>query len=274
MSWQGASQNIAATIGSLNGLLLTYLLTADELSVFGWRIALGIGATIVPFALWIRNSLPETNDQPDTAPVSNDGLRSYLRPIVCGFVIIASGTIATYIFNYMATFGQNTLHLSERISFAGEVANNGIAVVSIMLGGALSDRIGRKWVQVPSQLLFAATIVPGFLWLTIQRDATSFIGANLLMSAVGSFMSGATYAAISESVPREVRARVFALVYSLAVAIFGGTTQLVVTWILHVTGNPMALAWYLTGVTVIGAVAMMAMRESAPVKANVRFATA
>jgi MFS family permease len=272
MSWQGASQNIAATIGSLNGLLLTYWLTADELSSYGWRIALGIGACIVPFALWIRNSLPETADKPDTAPVTNEGLGSYLRPIICGFVIIASGTIATYIFQYMATFGQNTLQLSQRISFAGEVANNGIAVIAIMFGGALSDRIGRKPVQLSGQLLFAISIVPGFLWLTTQRDATSFIGANLIMSFVGSYFSGATYAAISESVPKDVRARTFALVYSLSVAIFGGSTQLVVTWILHVTGSPMALAWYLTAVTLIGAVAMLLMRESAPVKLKARAA--
>lgn len=274
MSWQGASQNLAATIGSLNGLLLTYLLTADELSAYGWRIALGLGVIIVPFALWIRNSLPETTEQPDTAPVANAGLRSYLRPVVCGFLIIASGTIATYIFQYMATFGQNTLHLSERISFAGEVANNGIAVIAIMVGGAISDRIGRRPVQLSGQLLFAVLIVPCFLWLTSQRDAVSFIGANLLLSLVGSYFSGATYAAISESVPREVRARTFALVYSLSVAIFGGSTQLVVTWILEVTGNPMALAWYLTVVTLIGAGAMWAMRESAPIKLGQRAAAA
>jgi MFS family permease len=152
MSWQGASQNIAATIGSLNGLLLTYVLSADELSSYGWRIALGLGATIVPFALWIRNSLPETIDKPEAAAAptaaATEGFRSYLRPVVCGFVIIASGTIATYIFQYMATFGQNTLHLSQRISFAGEVANNAIAVVAIMWGGSLSDRLGRRPVQL------------------------------------------------------------------------------------------------------------------------------
>jgi MHS family citrate/tricarballylate:H+ symporter-like MFS transporter len=275
MSWQGASQNIAATLGSLNGLLLTYWLTADELSSFGWRIALGIGATIVPFALWIRNSLPETIDKPEAVPAAaSEGLQSYVRPVVCGFFIIASGTIATYIFQYMATFGQNTLHLSQRISFAGEVANNGIAVIAIMIGGAWSDRIGRRPVQLSGQLLFAIAIVPGFLWLTTQRDAVSFIGANLILSLLASYYSGATYAAISESVPRHVRARAFALVYSLSVAIFGGTTQLVVTWILHVTGNPMALAWYLTVVTLIGAVAMWAMRESAPVKLRAVAATA
>jgi len=32
----------------------------------------------------------------------------------------------------------------------------------------------------------------------------------------------------------------FGITYSLAIAAFGGTTQLVVTWLIHVTGSPMA----------------------------------
>jgi len=64
----------------------------------------------------------------------------------------------------------------------------------------------------------------------------------------------------------ELRARAFALVYSIPVAVFGGTTQLLVNWLLHVTGEPMAIAWYLTAVTALGLIAMIAMRESAPVK--------
>ncbi|MCB1691644.1 MAG: MFS transporter [Pseudomonadales bacterium] len=264
MSWQGASQSIAATIGSLVGLGLAFVLTDDELSSYGWRIALLLGATIVPFALWIRNSLPETMEMEDTAPVPNNGLRSYLRPIVCGFLIIGSGTIATYIFQYMATYGQNTLGLSATLSFAGEFANNGISVVTVIIGGILSDRHGRKLLMTGPQLLFCLSIVPCFIWLTTERDAVSFIGANLILSGVTGFIYGSVYAAISESIPREVRARVFALVYSIPVAAFGGTTQLVVTWLLEVTGEPMSIAWYLTAISFIGLVSMAMLRESAP----------
>ena len=116
------------------------------------------------------------------------------------------------------------------------------------------------------QALFGVLILPCFIWLTTARSAEAFIGVNLVLSAVGSFAYGAVYAGISESLPRAVRARVFALVYSIPVALFGGTTQLVVTWLLHVTGNPMSIAWYLTGVTFLGLLAMLAMRESAPVR--------
>ncbi len=56
----------------------------------------------------------------------------------------------------------------------------------------------------------------------------------------------------------------------MAIAAFGGTTQLVVTWLIHVTGSPVAPAWYLTGAVAIGQIALMCMPESAPVKLSAR----
>ena len=76
MSWQGASQNIAATIGSAVGLLLAFVMTEAELSAYGWRIALALGVTIVPVALWVRSSLPETLHHADTAVIATEKLSS------------------------------------------------------------------------------------------------------------------------------------------------------------------------------------------------------
>lgn len=264
MSWQGASQNIAASIGAAVGFALSLLLTHAELALYGWRIALALGLSIVPVALYVRRSLPETIHHPDPVPVGQ--AQSYLRPIVCGIAIIGAATIGNYIFQYMATFGQRTLHLSSSISMGGEFANNAISVVAVIIGGIVSDRHGRRHVMILPQVLFCALIVPCFLWLTTERNALSFIGANLILSFVSGYMYGAVYAAISESLPKAVRARVFALVYAVPVALLGGSTQLVITWILEVTGSPMAIAWYLTAVSLIGLAAMAMMRESAPVK--------
>jgi MFS family permease len=166
----------------------------------------------------------------------------------------------------MATYGQNSIHLSSSVAFAGQTANEAIGILAALLGGRLSDRVGRRWVMIVPQWAFLLAIIPCFVWLTTARTATAFIGANLILSLSSSMQVGVCFAAITESLPASVRARAFALVYSVPVAVFGGTTQLVVTWLLHVTGNPLAIAWYLTGVTGIGLLAMIAMRESAPVR--------
>ncbi len=52
----------------------------------------------------------------------------------------------------------------------------------------------------------------------------------------------------------------------MAIAVFGGTTQLVITWLIHVNGNPMAPAWYLVIAQVVALTAMSLMLESAPVR--------
>ena len=58
----------------------------------------------------------------------------------------------------------------------------------------------------------------------------------------------------------------FATVYAVAIASFGGTAQIVVTWLLHVSGNPLAPAWYLLLAATVGLIAMSLMPETAPVK--------
>lgn len=66
--------------------------------------------------------------------------------------------------------------------------------------------------------------------------------------------------------PGATRGGVFATVYAVAIASFGGTAQLVVTRLLHLTGDPLAPAWYLLLAAIVGLVAMSLMPATAPVK--------
>ena len=66
--------------------------------------------------------------------------------------------------------------------------------------------------------------------------------------------------------PKIIRGGAFATVYAVAIAGFGGTAQLVVTWLIHVTGNALAPAWYMLFATAVGLLAMTMMRETAPAK--------
>jgi MFS family permease len=266
ISLQGVSQDIAGTIGGLVGLGLSLMMTPTQLGTIGWRIALLLGVLIVPFALMMRRSLPETHHPaPATAPGAVPP-RAVSRVITLGVVLIGTSTIGGYIFRYMATYGQDTLHLPAAVAFAGQAANTGVAVVIGVFGGWLSDKVGRRPAMIWPQVALLIAIIPCFVWLTTARTATAFIGANVILSVLATTQFSAIYAAISESLPPAVRARGFALIYSVPVAVFGGSTQLVVTWLLHVTGSPMAIAWYLTAIVAIGLIAMVAFRESAPVR--------
>jgi MHS family proline/betaine transporter-like MFS transporter len=48
--------------------------------------------------------------------------------------------------------------------------------------------------------------------------------------------------------------------------LFGGTTQPIVTELLHVTGDKFAPAWWLIATTILCLLATLLMEETAPVK--------
>jgi hypothetical protein len=79
---------------------------------------------------------------------------------------------------------------------------------------------------------------------------------------------------LTETLPRAVRSGAVATVYAFAISIFGGSTQFSITWLLDVTKNPLAPAFYWTGAGIVGLLAMALVKESAPVKLAARPASA
>jgi hypothetical protein len=97
-----------------------------------------------------------------------------------------------------------------------------------------------------------------------HRDAGSLLAAVGLMALVGSLGGGALYAAITESMHKNLRGAGVGVIYAASVAVFGGTTQPVIAWLTHVTGDPLAPAWYMQAASVVGLIASILIYESAP----------
>ena len=62
----------------------------------------------------------------------------------------------------------------------------------------------------------------------------ALLGGFGLLSLIGSIPYSAFYVALAEGLPKNIRGGAFATIYAVAIASFGGTAQLVVTWLIHV----------------------------------------
>jgi MFS family permease len=271
VSWQPASQQIAATAGALVGLVLTSSMSSAALDSYGWRIAFLLGAICLPFGLWLRRSLPETIDlrEGDVAPVRRPGavlgvVRAHVRMVVLGLIILASGTIITYVTQYMTTYAENTLGVATGLAFATTVVSNGLGIVGALCGGWLSDRVGRRPVMIWPQLAALVLTYPVFLWIVDARSPLALLGGLGFLTLISTIPYSAAFVAITEGLAKPIRGGALATIYAVAIASFGGTAQLVVTWLIHATGNALAPAWYTLVATAVGLVAMAMMRDTRP----------
>ena len=245
-----ASADFAVMIAGLVGFALSSVLSAAELEAWGWRVALLLGAGIVPFGLRLRRTLVET-----LPAQSESGAASSAGPIlllgIAGLFVIAGGTISNYTLEYLTTYAQATLHMPVPTAFAATVVFGLIGVAGDLAGGLLADRFGPKRVLVVPWLLLIVSIVPAFGLLNHYRTATALLTVTTVLTTFHILGSSPAVLLFVQALPARVRAGAVGIVYALAIAIFGGSTQLLETLLIRWTGNPVAPAWYMMTAVVV-----------------------
>ena len=130
-----------------------------------------------------------------------------------------------------------------------------------LVGGWLSDRVGRRPIYLLSKLALTAVAYPAFVAINRHHTLAALLLMAGLMGALNA-LGAVALVVITEVFPKSVRSAGLSTIYALAVTVFGGTTQLVVTWLIHATGDPLAPAWYLIASSAIGIVAILMIAET------------
>ncbi len=168
----------------------------------------------------------------------------------------------------MTTYAQTTLHWDLRVAFLIPVTTGVAGFVSSLAGGFFSDRFGRRALMIWPRLIYLVVIMPVFMVVVKVRDPTLLLALMAGLSIISNLGLVPALVALTESLRKEVRSVATATIYATAVAVFGGTTPLAVAWLVEVTHNPLAIAWYLMGATVVALVAASLMVETAGPRAK------
>lgn len=226
----------AAGILAASGLgwFLTSTLSKEMMVEWGWRIPFAIGALGGVIGILIRRSVAEEGHVTPKAKVVKQPLRVLIKeyPVetlrIVGFSLLS--TYAFYVFMaFLPTYAIRHANAEPKIAFAANTI--GIVVFMLLqpLFGMLSDKIGRK----PQLITFAAGNLL-FFYMVINLVSDSF--TTLLLIELFGLTLYAMYSSIAPSImaeqfPSNIRAVGIGAPYNLMVAILGGTTPYVLTWL-------------------------------------------
>lgn len=253
-------------LGSGVSALISHLLTDAQISDWGWRLAFISGILVGVVGLIVRRHLPDmpedkSADKPKSPIV--EAFRTEWRSMskVIGFNIV--NAVGFYMmFVYVVTW--LIKQVAEPRSDALDINTISMAALLVLIPffGALSDKIGRK-----PLLMFGAggIAILGYplIWLMHHTDFYMILLGQLGFAVLIGAYFGASPATLTEMFPRRVRVSALSVGYNISLAIFGGTTPLIATWLIARSHNDLSIAWYLIGCAVVSFLVLLTVRDGA-----------
>ncbi len=273
-SFQSASQQVAIVVAAIIGFGLSELMPADTVAAWGWRIPFFIGCLIIPVIFVLRRTLEETpaflamKTHPTTSEVFSSAAVNW-RIIVLGMMLAAMTTVTFYFVTvYTPTFGKNVLKLSSQDALLVTLLVGITNFIWNPVGGALSDRIGRKPVLLAIAGLSFVTAYPALLWLTAAPTFGKLLAVEMMFSLYFGVYSGTMLGALVEVVPAHVRTTCFSLAFALAAALFGTFTPFASTMLIDRTGDKASPGFWLMCAAASGFIAALAIYRGSAVEAR------
>ncbi|MGC2941663.1 MULTISPECIES: MFS transporter [unclassified Brevibacterium] len=240
------------------GALLSFTLSDDAMSGWGWRLLFLMSLPMGLVALYIRSRLDESPEflamvkasaeraKPSLAEVVSSQWKQMLK--LGSFVMLTA--LSFYIFaTYMTTFLSEVVGLAQGPTLLSTLLALTFATLLAPIIGRISDRVGRRRTMLFAAVMLMVTTIPSYV-LAESGNFTSALVSQLLIAVGAVTANVVTSVLISEMFSTDVRYTASGLCYNVTYALFGGTAPYLATWLVASTGSNLAPAIYVSVVAV------------------------
>jgi len=283
----GASPQIGVPIG----LLMASMVLAVTESIFpgvpsgsdialadtpfgqwGWRIPFLLSIVLIGVGYWVRRRVSESPVFTEIAERKEETrmpivqlLRHHLPLVIVAALVFAGNNAVGYMttggyVQHYATDPNGPVALGTGAVF-WVVALSGVTwLFFTWFGGWISDRIGRRTTYIVGWIL---QLVGVFLLFFLTNLATiGSLTAALIILTVGlGFTYGPQAALYAELFPASIRFSGVSISYAIGAIVGGAFSPMIAQAIFQSTGSTTGITWYLAGMTVVGLIATLLLRD-------------
>ena len=266
VSWVYASSSLFIALGLAVGTLVTRGFSPGELEAWGWRVPFLLGLVIGPVGYILRTRIadpPEHRRTHDRAATPfRDVIGKHKREAFASGALITLSTICTYVLLvYTPVYAVRTLHLPQSAGFTATMLGTVTAGVLIPVVGHYVDRFGPRFFLRLAPTLLIILAWPMFVFINDSPSLASLLVYQLVFGAVIALYQGPILTGIGDMFPNRALATGLGLSDNIAVSVFGGTSALVITWLIAATGSHMIPAFYLMAGGCIGLLGTLPLRR-------------
>ncbi|MGC9127833.1 MAG: MFS transporter [Acidithiobacillus sp.] len=263
-------------VGAALVSLLQIFLDPRDMLAYGWRIPFLVAGPLSLFAIYFRMRVEESpafrellhegDQEASTSPESTNPvavIRGYWRPILVAMgLVAATQTVGYALTSYMPTYFTKVLNYDAAHGTLLTVPVIAFMALSLPFVGRLSDRTGRRPMLWTGSAITILLSVPAFALMGLGHTWSSLAGL-FVMAVAATFYTANLASSLPSLFPTSHRYGGMGIAFNISVALFGGTTPFIIESLVQATGNHFAPAYYLMFMSVIGAISIYFMPESA-----------
>ena len=272
----GASPQLGVPLGLLlaSGMLglMALIAPGDAFLAWGWRVPFLLSFVLILVGYYVRKKVEESpvflelaeRKEKTRMPIVQLFRKHALLVLIAALVFAGNNAVG-----YMTTGGYIQRYATNPDGPIGLATADVLGAVTLSavswlvftwLGGWIGDKIGRRNTYV---LGWIAQLVGVFLLFPLVN--TGSIGLLTLALVILTVGLGLTYgpqaALYAELFPASIRFSGVSISYAIGAILGGAFAPTIAEALVKATGTTMSVTWYLAGMTVVGLVATLLLRD-------------
>ena len=259
----GSFSPLGAMFGLLLGSLVTFIFTLslgqEIMNEWGWRLPFISSIFLMLFGIWLRSKIASDSiSKSDSAksPVI-DAFKMHWRPMLSiGLGNTLTGAMSFVGFMYAVPWMIELGGVHSTLAFSVNIVSLALCCAMTIIGGIISDKIGRLKTVVIGAFIALLGVWPAFLFFKSGMLPLMLVSSLIIGTAHGLFC-GPFCACMASIVPKKVRVTVIAFGYSFSVGIVGGLAPMLSEFLVGKLHIAMAPAFVIIAAATVSLLALL-----------------